>query len=310
MAIDLGITLEVKPLAGRISLSSDAQPEPLEIALPVDEPHQVEPAWGRYVAGVVAQLGSTEGIRGTVTSTLPQGSGLSSSAALGVATALALGGPTDPRELAVLCRNAEEQASGVPCGIMDQLTSAAGVEGHALLIDCHTLEITPIALPDGLAITVVHSGQERELAGSAYASRRAECERAEAVIGPLRLASGADMERIDDPVVRRRARHVVTENERVRDAARALAAGDLPALGAAMVASHASLRDDFEVSTAVLDELVAEMCALPGVIGARLTGAGFGGCVVVAHQSDVRPGEGHRAWRVRPSAGASLLPTS
>jgi galactokinase len=307
MAIDLGITLDVEPLAGRISLTSDAQAVPVEMDLPIDDPTSVEPAWGRYVAGVAALLRATDGIRGTVRSTLPQGSGLSSSAALEVAVALALGGPTDPRALAALCRDAEERASGVPCGIMDQLTSAGGVDGHALLIDCHGLDITPIAMPGDLAITVVHSGQERELAGSAYAARRAECERAEATIGPLRLASPADADRIDDPVVRRRARHVITENERVRTAAHALAAGDLATLGVAMVASHASLRDDFEVSTPLLDELVDEMCSTPGVIGARLTGAGFGGCVVVAHRPEARPAEGRRAWRVRPSAGASVL---
>ncbi len=310
MAIDLGITMEVTTLVGRISLRSDVQAEPLEVDLPIADPQRVEPAWGRYVAGVAAQLGSTDGIEGTVSSTLPQGSGLSSSAALEVATALALGGPDDPRELAALCRDAEEAASGVPCGIMDQLASAAGVEGHALLIDCHSLDITPIAVPASVAITVVHSGQERELAGSAYAERRAQCEAAEAVIGPLRTATPADVARLDDPVIRRRARHVVSENERVRRAARALLEGDLGALGDAMAASHASLRDDFEVSTPVLDALVEELAGTPGVIGVRLTGAGFGGCVVVAHDPAVDPavvpGAGRRAWRVRASAGASV----
>jgi len=306
MAIDLGIALEVEPLPRRISLTSDAQPEPLELDLPVVDPRTVRPAWGRYVAGVAAQLESTDGVRGTVTSTLPQGAGLSSSAALEVAAALALGGPSDPRELAALCRDAEEAASGVPCGIMDQLTSAAGVEGHALLIDCHTLDITPIPLPPSVAITVVHSGQERELAGSAYAERRAQCEAAEAVIGPLRAATSEDLARLEDPVIRRRARHVVSENDRVRRAARALVDGDLGTLGEAMARSHASLRDDFEVSTPVLDELVEELSAMPGVVGARLTGAGFGGCVVVAHDPGVAPGAGRRAWRVRASAGATV----
>ncbi len=306
MAIDLGITMVVQPLAGRISLRSDAQAEPLDVELPVADPREVQPAWGRYVAGVAAQLGATDEVRGTVTSTLPQGSGLSSSAALEVATALALGGPEDPRALAALCRDAEEAASGVPCGIMDQLASAAGMEGHALLIDCHSLELTPIPVPPRVAITVVHSGQERELAGSAYGERRAQCEAAEEVVGPLRTATLDDVARIDDPVVRRRARHVVSENGRVRRAAAALRAGDVAALGDAMAASHASLRDDFEVSTPVLDALVDELSAVPGVIGVRLTGAGFGGCVVVAHDPDVDPGAGRRAWRVRASAGASV----
>jgi galactokinase len=306
MAIDLGITMEVEPLAGRIALTSDGQAEPLGVELPVDDPSQVQPGWGRYVAGVAAQLRATAGIRGTVRSTLPQGSGLSSSAALEVATALALGGPTEPRELAALCRDAEEAASGVPCGIMDQLASAAGVEGHALLIDCRSLGISPIPLPPSMAVTVVHSGQERQLAGSAYAERRAQCEAAEAVVGPLRTATPDDLGRLEDPVTRRRARHVVTENQRVRRAARALADGDLATLGKAMADSHASLRDDFEVSTPVLDELVDELSVEPGVVGVRLTGAGFGGCVVVAHDPAVDPGAGRRAWRVRASAGASV----
>ena len=305
MAIDLGITLTVEdPGPGappdRIELVSGAESEPLSLPLPVADPTAVTPPWGRYVAGVAARLGAATGFRGRLDSTLPLGAGLSSSAALEVAVALAMGGPEDPVELALLCRDAEEAASGVPCGVMDQLASIAGVDGHALLIDCHALTVTPVPVPADLAVTVVHSGQSRELAGSAYAERRAQCERAEAIIGPLRSASVDDVDRIDDEVVRRRARHVVTENQRVRDVVDALGRRDVEALGAAMLASHVSLRDDFEVSTPVLDALVDRLRATPGVHGARLTGAGFGGCAVAIHE----PGLDLGGWQVRPSAGA------
>jgi len=255
------------------------------------------------VAGVVAEVRPDEGATGTVATTLPVGAGLSSSAALEVAVALALGFTGPPVELAQVCQRAEHAASGVPSGIMDQLASAAGVAGSALLIDCTTLERTPVPLPTDVEVVVVHSGEARALAGSAYAERRRQCEAAEEVIGPLPSAPLDAVAAIDDPVVRRRARHVVTENARVRQAAAALAAGDPAAAGRAMVASHASLRDDFEVSTPALDRLVAELAATPGVFGARLTGAGFGGCAVAL----TRPGAVDRGWVVRAVDGARLL---
>jgi galactokinase len=262
----------------------------------------VSPAWGRYVAGVVAELRPTVGAVGTVHTTLPVGAGLSSSAALEVSVALALGFTGSHVELALACQRAEHAASGVPSGIMDQLTSAAGVAGSALLIDCTTLERTPVPLPPDVEVVVVHSGEARELVGSAYGERRRQCEAAELEIGPFRTATLDAVAAIGDPVVRRRARHVVTENARVREAAAALAAGDAETTGRAMAASHASLRDDFEVSTPALDRLVAELSAAPGVFGARLTGAGFGGCAVAL----TRPGAVRRGWVVRAVGGASV----
>jgi galactokinase len=191
---------------------------------------------------------------------------------------------------------------------MDQLASVAGVDGCALLIDCHTLAIEPIVVPDVVDVVVVHSGQQRVLAATAYAARRAQCEAAEASIGPLRLAGPTDVDALDEPL-RRRARHVVTENARVRSFAAALRAGDGAGAGALMVESHRSLRDDFEVSTTVLDDLVAHLCGRPGVLGARLTGAGFGGCVVALCErgaSVVGLTAQQQVWRVRPSAGARI----
>jgi galactokinase len=190
----------------------------------------------------------------------------------------------------------------VPTGIMDQLTAVAGVEGHALLIDCSTLAVTPVPLPDGVDVVVVDSGQRRALVGSAYAERAAQCAAAEAVVGPLRTATMEAVARVADGVVRRRAAHVVTENARVAAFAAALQAGDVAAAGRLMTASHASLRDHFEVSAPVVDALVARLAEMPGVLGARMTGGGFGGCVVAL----VRPGALDEGWLVRPVDGAEV----
>jgi galactokinase len=303
MAVHLGTTVEVERGGEEVRLRSTTEEEPAAVPLDVADPAAVAPAWARYVAGVVAEVRPGEGATGTVSTTLPVGAGLSSSAALEVAVALALGFEGTPVELALACQRAEHAASGVPSGIMDQLASAAGVAGSALLMDCKTLERTAVPLPSGIEVVVVHSGEARALAGSAYAERRQQCEAAEAEIGPLRAASADAVDAIGDPVLRRRARHVVTENARVREAATALAAGDVAAAGRAMAASHASLRDDFEVSTPALDRLVDELSATDGVLGARLTGAGFGGCVVAL----ARPGAVRRGWVVHAVDGARLL---
>ena len=190
---------------------------------------------------------------------------------------------------------------------MDQLTSVCGRRGHALLLDCASLAVSPVALPEEIEVVALHSGRARGLAGSAYAARRAECEAAAAAVGPLRDATHADVACIRDPVLRRRARHVVTENGRVRAAAQAIAADDLTSAGAEMAASHRSLAEDFEVSTPALDALVDELLATPGVFGARMTGAGFGGCVVALTEPGVVvPDERRRGWVLRASAGASV----
>jgi galactokinase len=190
---------------------------------------------------------------------------------------------------------------------MDQLTSACGRQGHALLLDCESLSVSPVALPTQAEVVALHSGQDRGLAGSAYRDRRAECEAAAAVVGPLRQVTMGDVSSIRDPLLRRRARHVVTENARVLAAEEAIAAGDLASAGAEMTASHRSLAQDFEVSTPALDALVDELLATPGVFGARMTGAGFGGCVVaLAERGAVVPDDRRRGWSLRASAGASV----
>ena len=312
MAIDLGTTVTLTPGGSVVELVSDLEPAPAVVRLDVTDPGNVTPAWARYVAGVVAVLRPASGGRGTVSTTLPVGAGLSSSAALEVAVALALGADgSDPTALAIRCQEAEQLASGVPCGIMDQLVSLAGVVGHAVVIDCTTLECAAVRIPDGVEVIVAHSGEGRTLAGSAYADRRRSVEAAAAALGrPLREASRSDVAGLPDSTLRMRARHVVGENERVLAFAAALTAGELHVAGQLMIESHASLSDDFSVSTPAVDSLVARLVATPGVWGARMTGAGFGGCVVALARPGTLAGlDLRRAWVVTAAGGARVLDT-
>jgi galactokinase len=257
---------------------------------------------------MVASIHPRRGGRGAVETTLPVGSGLSSSAALEVAVALALGFEAEPVTMAKLCQRAEEAATGVPAGLMDQLTVTAAIEGSALLIDFADLSMRPVPIPEGAEILVVHSGEHRSLDRTPYAARRAECDAAAYRLGPLGRLGADAMLGLPDALLRRRARHVVTECDRVRWCATALGAGDLVDAGRLMSASHASLSEDFDASTPALDGLVHHLQAIPGVYGARMTGAGFGGCVVVLGE----PGAvdlaklSTPAWRVRPSPGAQV----
>ena len=248
-----------------------------------------------------------------MTSTVPVGAGLSSSAAFSVALLLALGHDPDPLALARTEQEAE-RASGAHVGLLDPLAIAGATAQHALHIDFHTLETHPVAVPEEAAFVVVHSEAPRLLVTSPYADRRAECERAAHQLGrPLGLCSLSDLSELSDAVLRRRARHVVTECARVLEAERLLARGNLAALGEVMTEGHRSLAADYLVSVPAVDELVEHLLAQPGVLGARMSGGGFGGCVVALCEPDspaLEP-EAHaprRAWRVSPSAGAALLP--
>ena len=275
---------------GTITARSDDLPGPVTVAADGStEPAGVDPSWGRFVAAAVREVtdrgGCPPGLDLAIRSTVPTGAGLSSSAALAVALVGALadvvGLTLGPLDLARAARRAEITATGVPCGMMDQVAATAAVAGHALLLDCRDLGVTPIAIPRPVGFVVVHSGRHRALATSGYADRVTACAAAASRLGlaSLRDATLADV--ADDPP----ARHVVTENARVLAFADALRAGDLDACGAAMTASHASLRDDFGVSCPELDDTVEWLLAA-GAHGARLTGAGFGGCVVAVVTRD------------------------
>lgn len=297
MAIDLGTTVRGRRRPGTVEVRSSwagAQAADGEGA-----------ARSRRLVDELASRIGPAGFDGVVDTTLPVGAGLSSSASFGLAVALALGFDGSPHELAELVRDAERAATGVPTGIMDQLAVACGRAGHALRIDCHALEVTPVPFPDDLDVLVLHSGRHRTLAATPYAERVAELARAEAEVGPLRLARLDDVATLADPTVRRRARHVVTENGRVDAMAAALRSGDRTALAALLAESHASLRDDFEASSPPVEAAVAALRAVPGVLGARVTGAGWGGCVVALAEFGAALPEGWAGWRLRPADGAT-----
>lgn len=300
-ALDLGVVVEAVA-ADRIRLRSDA----FEGSVDLDPEGTGSEAhgWARYVAAVATELGALGrppvGLAGQVRSTLPAGAGLSSSAALEVALALALCAvadfPLEPLELALAAQRAEHRAVGVPCGIMDQATAVLGVAGHAILIDTSSLAYEAIELPPELAIVVVDSGVARSLEESGYAARRRELERALAVLDgrkptDLDEAEVAEAATRLDPVAARRLRHVVSENVRVRQVVEVLTTPGRPALarlGELFRAGHESLRDDFEVSTPELDLLV-DLAYEAGAVAARMTGGGFGGAIVALVEHDRAP---------------------
>jgi len=307
MAIDRDVCVAVRSRAdGRVVARSTEIDGVVDVAADAtDDPRAVQPTWGRAVGGVLrvlADLGRpAAGADLEITSTVPIGGGLSSSAAFEVAVALALNDVASfalpHRDLALAAQRAEHVATGVPCGNQDQLTSVFGRAGHALLVDCRTLEIEPLPLPDSIRVLVVHSGVPRTLEGSPYAQRRAESQAVAAGLG-LRVLRDATFDQVrSEP----RGRHAVSEMTRVRAFVDALRAGAIDALGPLMLASHDSSRNDMEVSTPELDALV-ECLMDAGAIGARLTGAGFGGCVVAlvpSIRADAIAADATTAYRTR-----------
>ena len=264
----------------------------------LDEARPKTGSWLDYVAGTAWALQEAglrlTGLRGVVASTLPTSAGLSSSAAIELASAWAMlddrAPAVDRFELARRCQRAENGYVGVMGGLMDQFAESCGVAGAALFLDCRSSEWRPVPFPPELDLVVLHTGSPRQLGRSEYNVRRRQCEAAVAALArndpsirslrdvtPQALAAlGGQLE----PVEFKRASHIVSENERVGQTVRALESGDLQAVGELFAASHASLRDDYEVSSPELDAMVEIATAVPGVIGARMTGAGFGGCTV------------------------------
>ena len=249
--------------------------------------------WTDYVAGPAKTLLEAGlaivGADLMIASDVPVGAGVSSSAALQVAVTRALlalsGLEADGVQVACWTRASENRFVGMPCGIMDSFASANGVEDGALMLDCRSLQATPAALPEGASFLLVNSMVSHRLVGGEYRQRREDCEAAARTLGVPTLSDVAESDLpaalrklSGDPA--KRCRHVVTENARVGRAVTAMATGDLAALGALMNQSHASLRDDMQVSLPVIDQLAAIAQATPGVYGARLMGGGFGGCVI------------------------------
>jgi galactokinase len=280
----------------------------------IDAPERVE-GWRAFIRGIVAELRRAGvGVVGTrlrITGNVPQGGGLSSSAALEVATALALiaaAGSDGPErvELAKLCSRVEHEWVGAQTGLLDQLASIYGEEAHALRIDFRSLEVTPVPLELGdHRLVTLDSGEQHSNAASGYNERRAECARACEILGieSLREATLDGVAPLPDPLDRR-ARHAITSNERVDHAVDALRAGDLARLGRLIDESHASLRDDYEVSTPAVEATV-ERLKQAGALGARIMGGGFGGSVLGLFGPDGDPPDG--SIPVRPGPGARLI---
>jgi galactokinase len=341
MAIDRYVVIAAAPVAARAqsprarvhSAALDASVEiPLDATVPGD------PRWANYVRGVIAGFQrrglALPSFDATIVSEVPVGGGLSSSAALEVATATLLEAATgvalERLDKARLCRQAEHEYAGVPCGLMDQVASVLGDEAGPLLIDCQSEVARVVPLRDpSVSVLICDSNVRHALADGEYARRRAECEEAARVlrVGTLRDATPEGVEAAREAlgaIPYRRARHVVTENARTLAAATAFQASDAPAAGALMYESHRSLRDDFEVSCPEVDTLVGlahDLGVAGGVLGSRMTGGGFGGCTVtlvrtdrVGHVADVmareyrlRHGRALGTFVSRPARGAHLV---
>ncbi len=292
LAIDRAVWIALRPRDDRrVAVHSLDFAQPVEFGL--DEIRHGGPGWGEYLKGVAWAMQEAgyalRGWEGVLAGDVPIGAGLSSSAALEMAAARAFAATSDlawaPEKMARLGQRAENAWVGLNCGIMDQMISAAGRAGHALLIDCRSLATQAVPLPPGTVVVVLDTATRRGLVTSAYNERRAQCQAAARFFGvpALRDVSleqfQAQEGRLDD-LTRRRARHVVTENERTLQAAEALRQGDAATVGRLLDAGHASLRDDFEVSSHELNVMVECARAHPACYGARMTGAGFGGCAV------------------------------
>ena len=341
MAIDRYTVIAASPAtngSNKIQLRSELGDKPTLIDL--SQPLKPAPkgTWFNYPLGVIAGFAARGnklgGFDAFIHSTVPLGGGLSSSAALEVATATLLetitGKTLDPVEKALLCQKAEHDYAGMPCGIMDQFISVLGKKDHLLLLDCRSCKPELVPMTDNsVAILITNTNVKHELTGGGYAKRRQQCEEAAKILGVKSLRD-ADSDMLErgrnrmDPVVYRRARHVIGEIERTVHAAEGVRASNWPTVGQLMYASHASLRDDYEVSCPELDavvEIAQELGLKGGVFGCRMTGGGFGGCAValveaakVTAISDRIASEYERRTKIkptlfvsRPAAGATVL---
>lgn len=297
-AIDFGTIASVTPSQdGRIEIWSENFAEGITYAA-AELPRARQDHWSDYPLGVLASLRSAgvevPPFRMVLDGNVPLGAGLSSSASVEVASALALlsltGSTLDRVEIAKLCQRAENEYVGASCGIMDQFIACNGAENHALLLDCRSLQFRLAPIPDHVSLVIANTMVKHSIAGGEYGTRRAEVEEGTGIlrrhrpeIALLRDATPEDLEQWGAEMpenVMRRCRHVITENLRTAAAADALEAGNLKKLGDLMAAAHMSYRDDFEASCEEVEQMMEAAHRLPGLIGARLTGGGFGGCTV------------------------------
>jgi len=334
IAINRYTIVAAAPAKHRVRVWTEALQEQ-DIFEPWDLRRDSKRLWVNYIRGIVWVLGApyvpVDGADMLIAGNLPLGAGVSSSAALEVAAALAflhLAKRELPRrELALLCQRAENEFVGVQCGIMDQFTVALAEEGHALLLDCATLETQAVPLAgDAPVFFVLDTGKPRTLAASAYNERRAQCEAAARFFGQdsLRTVTPEMLEVAQnelDEILLRRSRHVISENARVLAAVEAIKRGDWEHFGQLLQASHASLRDDYEVSCSELDIMCEAALEQSGCLGARMVGAGFGGCAMAAVRPDAvasfaekvaeayqrKTGLQPRIFAVRAAAGATII---
>ena len=295
-AIDYQTVIAASPRKDNkvVAVAANYQNQKVEFELALPVPKSKQAFWSNYVQGVAQVLmergHALQGVNMVIAGNVPQGAGLSSSASLEVVTGMALTTISEekisPATLALIGQQAENQYVGCNCGIMDQLISACGEKGHALLLDCRSLATQSVSIPKGSAVVIVNSNVKRGLVGSEYNTRRQQCEMAAQYYG-VKALRDLTIEQLEsgrkgiDSVAWRRARHVVTENTRTELAADALAKGDLKRMGQLMAESHQSMKEDFEITVPAIDGLVD---IINGVIGnrggVRMTGGGFGGCVV------------------------------
>ena len=333
-AIDYQTVISCSPREDRtvrvIAADYDNESDTFSLDAPIVS-HETQ-QWSNYVRGVVKHLQKRDNAFGgadlVISGNVPQGAGLSSSASLEVAVGTVFQQlyhlPLDGAQIALNGQEAENQFVGCNCGIMDQLISALGKKDHALLIDCRTLGTKAVSMPEGVAVVIINSNFKRTLVGSEYNTRREQCETGarffqRAALRDVTVDEFSAVAHELDPVVAKRVRHVLTENARTVEAAAALEKGDLLRMGQLMAESHASMRDDFEITVPQIDTLVDIVKATVGEQGGvRMTGGGFGGCIValipetlvpavkqaVAEQYEAKTGIKETFYVCKPSQGA------
>ena len=310
MALPLGVDMTLTPIAGDLAQIVSAQFEGVAVRqLSETASHQ----WSDYILGALAQVSPAQGWHAAIDSSIPFGSGLSSSAAVSVG-ALRLAREAlhlpklSAKQIALNAQSIENNFIGVPCGVMDQMAVSALAPGEAMLLDTQTLAFEQIAIPEEWCFVVHHSGVHRELSDGRYAERRATCFAAAEKLGVNLLCqapiSALEIENNLTDIERQRAAHAITEHARVIAAKAALDQRNLSGFGKLMIESHASMRDDFDITTPAIDQLV-DVSVECGAIGARMTGGGFGGCIVSLVDADHK-----ESWRKRfeeRAAGAKFI---